>query len=389
MDFPSALAILASPGGHAVPRAEAESIVQAVVNDPSRGIQALCHALECDGTRRLAAVLLSTAAARHWSVLGDDAKAAMRQRTLAALSRAEDRAEMRALVHAADILASRSADDGSPWHELLPALDDAAKSARATHREAAVLLLGSIVESTGAHMNDHHAALVALFAAHLDDPGWEVQQVATRALGTTALALQRRGDFLVVADLLPRILAACVDAAARRLDRSDDEGVAVAMEAIAAAASVDSDATFGPDASLLPRVVDVQRRRAPEPAVDAHHFPGGDVANKRHERLARVRRAPARDSRELVPRAETQDRDRRHVVRAHQGARVAHELGDPAHGAVAARRHEPQIVATAVLGDERHELRHQRVPTTQKLVEVDHAALRLVGSGDVEGRQRA
>ena len=134
MDFPSALAILASPGGHAVPRAEAESIVQAVVNDPSRGIQALCHALDSrdDGTHRLAAVLLSTAAARHWSVLGDDAKAAMRQRTLAALSRAEDRAEMRALVHAADILASRSADDGSPWHELLPALDDAAKSARAT-----------------------------------------------------------------------------------------------------------------------------------------------------------------------------------------------------------------------------------------------------------------
>ena len=59
MDFPSALAILASPGGHAVPRAEAESIVQAVVNDPSRGIQALCHALDCDGTRRLAAVLLN------------------------------------------------------------------------------------------------------------------------------------------------------------------------------------------------------------------------------------------------------------------------------------------------------------------------------------------
>ena len=90
MDFPSALAILASPGGHAVPRAEAESIVQAVVNDPSRGIQALCHALECDGTRRLAAVLLSTAAARHWSVLGNDAKAAMRQRTLAALSRSDE-----------------------------------------------------------------------------------------------------------------------------------------------------------------------------------------------------------------------------------------------------------------------------------------------------------
>ena len=262
MDFPSALAILASPGGHAVPRAEAESIVQAVVNDPSRGIQALCHALECDGrddlgTRRLAAVLLSTAAARHWSVLGDDAKAAMRQRTLAALSRAEDRAEMRALVHAADTLASRSADDGSPWHELLPALDDAAKSARATHREAAVILLGSIVESTGAHMNDHHAALVALFAARLDDPVREVAAAATRALGTTALALQRRGDFLVVADLLPRILAACVDAAARRLDRSDDEAVAVATDAIAAAASVDCDVAFGSDASLLPRVVDV------------------------------------------------------------------------------------------------------------------------------------
>ena len=261
MDFPSALAILASPGGHAVPRAEAESIVQAVVNDPSRGIQALCHALECDGrddlgTRRLAAVLLSTAAARHWSVLGDDAKAAMRQRTLAALSRAEDRAEMRALVHAADTLASRSADDGSPWHELLPALDDAAKSARATHREAAVILLGSIVESTGAHMNDHHAALVALFAARLDDPVREVA-AATRALGTTALALQRRGDFLVVADLLPRILTACVDAAARRLDRSDDEAVAVATDAIAAAASVDCDVAFGSDASLLPRVVDV------------------------------------------------------------------------------------------------------------------------------------
>ena len=39
-----------------------------------------------------------------------------------------------------------------------------------------------------------------------------------------------------------------------------------------------------------------------------------------------------------------------------------------------------QIVAPAVRGDERHELRHQRVSATQKLVQVDHAALRLCHS---------
>ena len=179
MDFPRALAILASPGvthahpGAPDPRVDAERTVQTYVDSPSC-VPSLVSALVSDGlasaaTRHLAAVLLSAAADRHWSALGDDVKATTRSGTLAALSRTDDRAELRALVHAADVVARHSATDKSPWSELLPALRDAAKSTHATHREAAMLLLGSLVESMGAHMNDHHAALVALFAAALRD----------------------------------------------------------------------------------------------------------------------------------------------------------------------------------------------------------------------------
>ena len=279
MDFPRALAILASPGvthahpGAPDPRVDAERTVQTYVDSPSC-VPALVSALVSDGlasaaTRHLAAVLLSAAADRHWSALGDDVKAATRSGTLAALSRTDDRAELRALVHAADVVARHSATDGSPWSELLPALRDAAKSTHATHREAAMLLLGSLVESMGAHMNDHHAALVALFAAALrDDPSDAVAVSAARALGNTALALQRRGDFLIVADLLPRVLAACVDAAARRLEAGDDEGVAACLDAIASAAAVESDAVFGADLALLPAVVDVAMRVGTDARLD-------------------------------------------------------------------------------------------------------------------------
>ena len=279
MDFPRALAILASPGvthahpGAPDPRVDAERTVQTYVDSPSC-VPALVSALVSDGlasaaTRHLAAVLLSAAADRHWSALGDDVKAATRSGTLAALSRTDDRAELRALVHAADVVARHSATDGSPWSELLPALRDAAKSTHATHREAAMLLLGSLVESMGAHMNDHHAALVALFAAALrDDPSDAVAVSAARALGNTALALQRRGDFLIVADLLPRVLAACVDAAARRLEAGDDEGVAACIDAIASAAAVESDAVFGADLALLPAVVDVAMRVGTDARLD-------------------------------------------------------------------------------------------------------------------------
>jgi hypothetical protein len=279
MDFPRALAILASPGvthahpGAPDPRVDAERTVQTYVDSPSC-VPSLVSALVSDGlasaaTRHLAAVLLSAAADRHWSALGDDVKAATRSGTLAALSRTDDRAELRALVHAADVVARHSATDGSPWSELLPALRDAAKSTHATHREAAMLLLGSLVESMGAHMNDHHAALVALFAAALrDDPSDAVAVSAARALGNTALALQRRGDFLIVADLLPRVLAACVDAAARRLEAGDDEGVAACLDAIASAAAVESDAVFGADLALLPAVVDVAMRVGTDARLD-------------------------------------------------------------------------------------------------------------------------
>ena len=279
MDFPRALAILASPGvphahpGAPDPRVDAERTVQTYVDSPSC-VPSLVSALVSDGlasaaTRHLAAVLLSAAADRHWSALGDDVKATTRSGTLAALSRTDDRAELRALVHAADVVARHSATDKSPWSELLPALRDAAKSTHATHREAAMLLLGSLVESMGAHMNDHHAALVALFAAALrDDPSDAVAASAARALGNTALALQRRGDFLIVADLLPRVLAACIDAAARRLEAGDDEGVAACLDAIASAAAVETDAVFGADLALLPAVVDVAMRVGTDARLD-------------------------------------------------------------------------------------------------------------------------
>ena len=84
---------------------------------------------------------------------------------LAALAHAEDPATLRALAHAADVVAQSSSTTSTPWDELLPSLSEAASSPRDAHREAASLLLGNLAESMGAHLATHHGALVATLVA--------------------------------------------------------------------------------------------------------------------------------------------------------------------------------------------------------------------------------
>ena len=63
--------------------------------------------------------LLSTAAAKHWRSLGDDGRGAVQAGVLAALGSSESPAELRALAHAADVVAQSSAVAGTPWDALL------------------------------------------------------------------------------------------------------------------------------------------------------------------------------------------------------------------------------------------------------------------------------
>ena len=167
--FSRALAALASPAVDPNARREAEAFVTAAGEDPAVVLALLRHLEPASAvapeTRHLAAVLLSTSAGKHWRALDDHVRRATQSGVLAALAHAEDPATLRALAHAADVVAQSSTTTSTSWDDLLPSLSDAARSPKDAHREAASLLLGNLVESMGEHLSAHHEALVDLFVA--------------------------------------------------------------------------------------------------------------------------------------------------------------------------------------------------------------------------------
>jgi hypothetical protein len=280
--FSRALAALASPAVDPNARREAEAFVTAAGEDPAVVLALLRHLEPASAvapeTRHLAAVLLSTSAGKHWRALDDHVRRATQSGVLAALAHAEDPATLRALAHAADVVAQSSSTTSTPWDELLPSLSEAASSPRDAHREAASLLLGNLAESMGAHLATHHGALVATLVAaseiESDDASTRngaasetaarrrARRAALGALAQLASALGEGGDFEKVATLVPRIVERCLRAAAEYSEPSlfektdaarlpDFRGVAAALRALAAAVAVDADAVFGPDLRLL------------------------------------------------------------------------------------------------------------------------------------------
>ena len=282
--FSRALAALASPAVDPNARREAEAFVTAAGEDPGVVLALLRHleptSAVAPETRHLAAVLLATSAGKHWRSLDDHVRRATQRGVLAALAHAEDPATLRALAHAADVVAQSSTTTSTPWDELLPSLSEAAKSPKDAHREAASLLLGNLVESMGAHLEAHHEALVAALAAASaadasagaapETPARRrARRAALGALAQLASALGASGDFRKVATLVPRIIERCLQAAveysewrvrdletpspkrAEEEKRRDFSGVAAALRALAAAVAVDADAVFGPDLRLL------------------------------------------------------------------------------------------------------------------------------------------
>ena len=271
--FGRALAALAAPGGvDPSARAEAERIVAVAVEDPSV-VPALLEACRRPDppSRLLAAVLLSTAAGKHWRSLSDRDVEAVQSGVLAALGAAESSAELRALAHAADVVAQASAAAGTPWEALLPALRDAARSPSPTHREAAFVLFGDLLESTGAHLAPHHREIAAACLAEASrEDSSDVDAsaplgsaplaraprlAALAALARLARALGEVGDFPVVAELAPAILRCALDNCEAAFTAGDDERMRRALATLADVVALPSDeAVFGPDpaAALLP-----------------------------------------------------------------------------------------------------------------------------------------
>ena len=250
--FAAALAALASPHSTPETRADAERVVTAATEDPGVVLAlaaALAAAEASPAERHLAAVLLSTAAGKHWRALDEDARSRVRRGVLAALASTESPAELRALAHAADVVAQASAGG---WTELLPALADASSSAVDAHREASIVLLGNLVESMGAHLHEHHAALASRFArAASGDPCRRVRDAAVAACAQLATALTERGDFPLLASIAPSIVACLIDAARNQVAAKDDDALAAALNALASVTSSCSvDAIFGDDAAL-------------------------------------------------------------------------------------------------------------------------------------------
>jgi hypothetical protein len=266
--FSRALSALASPSIDPNARRDAETFVTAASEDPAVVLALLQHldpgapVPVAPETRHLAAVLLATAAGKHWRALDDASRKATQTSVLAALANAEDPATLRALAHAADVVAQSSTTTGTAWDDLLPSLSEAARSPKDAHREAASLLLGNLVESMGNHLKDHHRSLVDLFVEASKDecdtsnqtnPNTRrrARRAALGALAQLATAVGEGGDFPLVAELAPRILERCLHAAVEYSSCGDLVGVAATLRALAAAVAVDADAVFGHDLQLL------------------------------------------------------------------------------------------------------------------------------------------
>ena len=221
-------------------------------------------------------MLLSTSAGKHWRALDESSRAAARATACSPRSpRPIPSPSSRALAHAADVIAQASAVAGTPWDALLPALSDAAVSPLPVHREAAMLLLGNLVESMGAHLHPHHAPLATLFldavAAPVAAPAdARVRRRRTRRPRAARRRPRRTRRFPPRRGNPPGRRARLPGRRARR-DESDEPRRSAGVGGVArarAAVAVDADAVFGPELQLLLPVVDVALAIGADAAFD-------------------------------------------------------------------------------------------------------------------------
>lgn len=113
---------------------------------------------QAEGIQQLAAVCLSSRIAAGWRKLSVAEQEATQAAVLHCLARAESRALLRAVTALANVVAQSSVLH-LPWDGLLPALEEAARSPVANHREAAMDLLGQLTDSLGLRLQPHYPAL--------------------------------------------------------------------------------------------------------------------------------------------------------------------------------------------------------------------------------------
>ena len=143
----------------------------------------LCRRLEAPDAqvRQLAAVLLRRAAGRLYPKLAPDAQAQVRALLLQRAAAEPLHAVRRAL---ADVVAAvaRVAVPAQQWPELLQFLQQCATSGAAEHRELAMLLFASLMESLGDFMAPHAGGVLAALTGALADSSAAVQGAALAAV---------------------------------------------------------------------------------------------------------------------------------------------------------------------------------------------------------------
>jgi len=134
---------------------------------------------------------LSSRIAAGWRKLSAVEQEATQTAVLQCLARAESRALLRAVTALANVVAQSSVLQ-LPWDGLLPALEEAARSPVANHREAAMDLLGQLTDSLGLRLQPHYPALqVSVMSPSSPLPPGFPQGEATVSGSTTTTAVVR------------------------------------------------------------------------------------------------------------------------------------------------------------------------------------------------------
>lgn len=168
--------------------------------------------------RQLAAVLTRRRVIAHWPKLDEQTQQQLQATLLDRLGNEPEHAVRRSLSSVASVIGRHALPKGK-WPELFAFLSQCAQSAAEVHRELAMVLLASLLESDAvveACLRPHFAQVRAVIQQALSDTGsasLAVPRAALKAVSAWAQAALDDEDMLQLGPLIPPVLQAGVAAA--------------------------------------------------------------------------------------------------------------------------------------------------------------------------------
>lgn len=184
---------------------------------------------ESTSMRQLAASQARSLVSRHWKVLPEERKPAIRQHLLQKTLSEEHQLVRHGIARVITAIAKYDLDKGQ-WPDLFDTLVQAARSRTPRHREVGTYILFTTVEAIGEDLTAKIPQLIELFGKTINDPqSAEVKINSMLALSRIAIILDSEEDEASIAkieDLIPQMVGVLKQA----IDAEDEDRTTQSFE---------------------------------------------------------------------------------------------------------------------------------------------------------------